>query len=166
MKRLVMAAASLWLILSLVSLTGWAQKPVYVGAKKCKGCHTGAKKGNVFSKWQAFKHAKAFETLKAKGQEKNPRCLSCHTTGFNEGGYKLGDPNAAKFEGVQCEACHGAGSLYMKVNHMKDMGDAIEKGLILPMESLCIKCHNKTCPDFKGFKYASYIKQITHPYKN
>lgn len=162
MKRLVLAAASLCLILSLVTINGWAQKPVYVGAKKCKGCHTGAKKGNIFSKWQMSKHATAFETLKAKGQEKNPNCLYCHTTGYMESGYKSGAANANLFEGVQCESCHGAGSLYMKVNHMKDMGDAVEKGLILPMESLCIKCHNKDCPDFKGFNYDAYVKKINH----
>ncbi len=68
-------------------------------------CHKGTKKGNVFEKWEKGPHAKAFETLKKKGEEKNPECLSCHVTGFYESVYKVGDANASKFEGVQCGCC-------------------------------------------------------------
>jgi Cytochrome c554 and c-prime len=158
MRRFILTTAFLLIVFSLVH----AEKPAFVGAQKCKGCHTGVKKNNLFEKWQKEKHANAFETLKKKGEHQNPKCLSCHTTGYNEGGYKLGAANASLFEGVQCEACHGEGSLYKTLDHMKDMGAAIENGLILPMESLCTKCHNSDCPSFKGFSYQEYSKKIAH----
>lgn len=140
----------------------YAQMPVYVGAKKCKGCHSGPQKGNVYEKWEKAVHARALETLKAKGQEKNPRCLRCHVTGFNESGYKIGASNAVDFEGVQCESCHGAGSLYRKPNIMKDLQLSITNGLMLPVEALCTKCHNKDSPTFKGFNYNEAVKKINH----
>lgn len=136
----------------------------YIGVKKCKMCHKGAKKGEVFEKWEKSPHAKAFETLKAKGEEKNPKCLECHVTGFNAGGYKVGDANAADFEGVQCENCHGPGSEYKKMSVMKDKKKSIELGLIIPDEAVCKKCHNEKSPTFKGFDFAKFKAQIDHTY--
>jgi hypothetical protein len=137
----------------------------YIGAKKCKMCHKGAKKGEVYEKWEKGPHARAFETLKAKGEEKNEKCLDCHVTGFNqEGGYKVGDANASKLEGVQCESCHGPGSVYKKLSIMKDKKKSMENGLIEPNEELCKKCHNKNSPTFKGFNYAEFIKKVDHTY--
>lgn len=137
----------------------------YIGVKKCKMCHKGAKKGEVFEKWEKGPHAKAFETLKTKGEEKNPKCLECHVTGFNAGGYKVGDANASKFEGVQCESCHGAGAKYKSLSTMKDKKKAMEKGLIEPTEEVCKKCHNKKSPDFKGFDFKKYSEKISHVYR-
>ncbi len=137
----------------------------YIGAKKCKMCHKSEKKGKVYGKWMESTHAKAFETLKKKGEDKNPKCLECHTTAFNKGGYKIGDANAAKFEGVQCEVCHGAGSAYKKMSIMKDKAKSIENGLIVPDEALCKKCHNKNSPTFKGFNYKEALKKIDHIYR-
>lgn len=158
MIRRILAASLLLLMVSLV----YAAKPAYIGSKKCKTCHWGASHGNLYEKWAKAPHAKAFETLKAKGEEKNPQCLGCHTTGYKDGGYDPGAANAKDFEGVQCESCHGKGSLYRNSSVMKDLGKSIEKGLILPMESLCIKCHNKNSPTFKGFDYDKYVNKITH----
>ncbi len=137
----------------------------YIGAKKCRVCHKGAKKGEVFEKWEKRGHAKAFETLKAKGEEKNPKCLECHVTAFNAGGYKAGDPNAAKFAWVGCEACHGPGSAYKKMSVMKDKKKSIENGLWIPTEETCKKCHNKKSPTFKGFNYQEAVKKISHVYR-
>lgn len=159
--KTILAAAALLLLFSAVH----AVKSEYVGAKKCRVCHTGAKNGNVYENWEKAVHARALETLKAKGEEKNPRCLGCHTTGFNAGGYTLGAPNARDFEGVQCEECHGPGSRYKDTGHMKDTLAAVENGLMLPVESLCIKCHNKKSPTFKGFNYENAVKKITHVYR-
>lgn len=137
----------------------------YVGAKKCKLCHKGNKKGEVWEKWQESGHAKAMETLRKKGEDKNPECVRCHVVAFNKGGYKMGDPDAAKFEGVQCENCHGPGSKYKKLSVMKDRKKSIENGLIIPDEKLCRSCHNKKSPEFKGFDYKEYLKKIDHTYR-
>jgi len=161
MRKLMLTTLCVLFLFSLV----YNQKATYVGAKNCKGCHIGPKNSNVYEKWEKAVHAKAFETLKAKGEEKNPRCLKCHVTGFNDGGYKLGSTNARDFEGVQCESCHGPGSLYKDIRHMKDELAAVENGLMIPIDALCIKCHNKNSPTFKGFDYQTYVKKITHAYR-
>ena len=126
----------------------------YVGANKCKMCHKGASKGEVFEKWEKSSHAKAFETLKAKGEGKNPQCLGCHVT----------DVKAAEFEGVGCEACHGPGSAYKSISIMKDRQKAIENGLVIPNEATCKKCHNEKSPTFKGFNFNDFWKKIDHRY--
>ena len=164
LMRRFLLSASLLLAFSLFSTQVFPAVPQFVGVDKCKECHSGKEQHNVYEKWQKTGHAGAFEVLKKKGQEKNPKCLYCHTTGYQEGGYKTGAASAAKFEGVQCESCHGAGSQYMEIDHM-DTGKAVTNGLIIPMESLCIKCHNKDCPTFKGFDYKTYFKKITHIYR-
>lgn len=163
MRRFLLFA-SLFLMLSMFSFQAFPAIPTYVGVDKCKTCHSGPEQHNIYEKWKKSKHTNAFELLKKKGQDKNPKCIYCHTTGYTEGGYKPGSANAAKFEGVQCESCHGAGSAYMEIDHM-DTGNAVENGLIIPMESLCIKCHNKDCPSFKGFNYKASFKKITHTYR-
>ncbi|MCP4213532.1 MAG: cytochrome C554, partial [bacterium] len=156
MKRVLIILMVTFFALTLVQAGDFK----YVGAKKCKMCHKGAKKGEVFEKWQKGLHAGAFEKLKAKGEEKNPKCLECHTTAFDKGGYKVGDANASKFEGVQCESCHGPGSAYKKMSVMKDQKQSIANGMVVPTEEVCKKCHNKNSPTFKGFDYKEYLKKI------
>lgn len=152
------------LVLSVMVVASMISAGDFIGVSKCKMCHNSPSKGDVFKKWSASPHAKAFETLKAKGEEKNPKCLECHVTGFNAGGYKVGDANAANFEAVQCEACHGAGSAYKSMSIMKDKKQAMANGLIEPNEALCKKCHNPKSPTFKGFNFAEAVKKIDHTY--
>ncbi len=118
----------------------------------------------MFEKWQKSRHAHAMETLRKKGEDKNPECVQCHVVAFNKGGYKIGDPNNAKFEGVQCENCHGPGSKYKKLSVMKDRKKSLDNGLIIPNEVLCKTCHNKKSPEFKGWNYKEYLKKIDHSY--
>jgi len=160
MRKLFLVIICVCFIFSLVHAGDFA----YVGVKKCKMCHKGEKKGNVFEKWEKGPHAKAFETLKKDGSDKKAECLGCHVTAFNKGGYKVDDADAAKFAGVQCEECHGPGSAYKKMSIMKDKKKSLENGLIEPNEALCKKCHNKKSPNFKGFDYKKYLEKIDHAY--
>ena len=98
MKKFILVIVGVLFVFSLA----YAGDFTYVGVKKCKMCHKGEKRGNVFEKWEKGPHADAFGKLK-DADKKNPECLACHTTGFNKGGYKIGDANASKFEGIQCE---------------------------------------------------------------
>ncbi len=80
----------------------------YLGADKCKMCHS-----KQHATWTKMKHFKAIEALTAE-EQKNPECVKCHVTGYGEAtGFESMEktPNLAN---VQCEACHGAGSLHMK----------------------------------------------------
>jgi len=108
----------------------------YVGPEKCKMCHK-----VEYTSWSATKHAKAWDSLKPADQA-NAKCNGCHST------------NLPTLTGVSCEACHGAGGDYWKMSVMKDQKLAVQNGLVIPDEKVCVKCHNKQSPTFKGFNYA------------
>lgn len=133
----------------------------YVGVGKCKMCHM-----PYFKAWSETGHAKAFDLLNAeKKEDKDKKCLKCHTTGMGQGGY-----DAAKetpdFKGVQCEACHGAGADYLKMSVMKDPKAAKAAGLVSPVtEEVCVKCHNKESPTFKGFDFEKFKAKGIHTVK-
>lgn len=156
-----------------------ASKFKYIGAKKCKMCHKGEKKGNIFEKWQERKHSKAYATLatdQAKevatkaGVKGDPQqaaeCLACHVTGYCAAADQK-DATYALEEGVTCEACHGPGSGYKSMKVMKQITAGTAKGadfgLILPTNEVCVKCHNPKSPTYKEFKFAEAVKLIAHP---
>lgn len=123
----------------------------FVGDAKCKICHS-----DVHASWMETKHAKAFDVLSDE-EKKNEKCIVCHTTGTSDKGVLL--------EGVQCEACHSAGSDYKNIkimNKKKWAADpeaykkmAIDAGLVYPDEKVCTKCHTKEGnPNFKPFDFA------------
>ncbi len=142
----------------------------YIGTAKCKMCHNSEVKGKIYDQWSAEGHAKAYQTLLneqskgiAKGMgiadaSKSEKCLKCHVTGYNEA---TGDKYSME-EGVTCEACHGPGENYWKMQIMKDKKQAMVNGLVEPTEVVCVKCHNKESPTYKAFKYADAIKLVQH----
>lgn len=156
-------------------------KAQYVGVKKCKTCHKKVEQGEQFRIWSESKHAQAFETLKSekaaqiakeKGLSKpayeSPECLKCHVTAYDAPAEMLA-ATFKKEDGVQCETCHGAGSLYKKKKIMKDRELAIQNGLN-PIsvkdgsaEKLCRKCHNEESPTFKEFNFKERWEKIAHP---
>ena len=136
-----------------------AQQFKYIGAMKCKMCHNKPDKGAQYDTWLAGPHANAMKSLKGEDAE-NPECLRCHST------YHVIDKSLRMSikadEGVSCEACHGPGSMYKSMSIMKDREKAIAKGLLVPTEEMCRKCHNEESPDFKGFNYKEYLAKIAH----
>lgn len=156
----------IFIIVQLLVIPGFSAK--YVGAKKCKLCHNSARNGKAYEKLYQTKHSKAFEGLVEDGKADDPYCVVCHSTGFGEGGYKMGASVAANeiFKGVQCEECHGPGSEYMKSSIMKDRKKAIAKGLKIPNEKHCRKCHDKKkYPWAKTFNYKKRLKKIDHTFR-
>ena len=173
-----------------------AAAPLYVGVKSCAKCHKKEKQGRQFAVWKKSDHAKAYRTLAGEEARKraarmgvsgNPQraqaCLVCHTTGFGE----PDDRFKRKFkvaDGVQCEACHGPGSLYKKKKVMKKIykergpdkknpsPTARKTGLIIPDENACKTCHAKERklngkvfrnPSFKEFDFKKRFEKIEHP---
>jgi hypothetical protein len=153
----------------------------FIGAKKCKNCHKSDAVGNQFAKWEANKHAGAFETLASdaakriatdKGIEdpqKAAECLACHTTGAGAE-EDLFDRSFKVEMGVQCESCHGPGQLHMKARMKAVMaaGDGdpapVEPGEIIsmPKADTCLKCHNDKSPTFKSFCFKEKSAKIRH----
>jgi len=147
----------------------------YLGAEKCaRMCHKAVAKGEQLKIWQASKHAnayaelatpKALETAKKAGiagdPQKADKCVKCHVTGFGASASSFDSAFSMK-DGVQCEACHGAGGDYAKLKIMKDKKAAIAAGLVIPTEKVCVKCHNTESPFYKPFVFADMVKKITH----
>jgi len=126
----------------------------YVGVNKCKLCH---KKDGTYESWMETKHAKAWESLKPEDQ-KNEKCVACHTTGTDAKGELL--------TGIQCEACHGPGADYKKKSIMEDKKLAMANGLLMPDENTCKKCHNENVPaqfqPKEGYDFAKMMKTGVH----
>ncbi|MFC2089665.1 cytochrome c family protein [Bacteroidota bacterium] len=149
-----------------------AQTFKYIGAPKCKMCHMKPDKGEQYNKWMEGPHANAMKTLSTDAAKKiasekgiadpttDAACVKCHSTvGHIEKSLVAG---IKMEEGVSCESCHGPGSMYKGASIMKNQELALQKGLIVPTEDLCKKCHNAESPTFKGFNYAEYSAKIAH----
>lgn len=92
-------------------ITGKLQER-YLGLETCARCHGGTADDFLLSP-----HFRAFQRLNEAGQERNPSCLPCHSTGYGRfSGY---DPlreekGGVNLRGVQCEACHGPGTAHTR----------------------------------------------------
>ena len=156
MKSILIACV----LLFLAGTTLTAQDYEYIGAAKCKMCHNKATTGAQYKLWAESKHAKAMESL--VGDEKtNPQCTKCHSTAASVDEDLIATITVD--EGVSCESCHGPGSAYKSNTIMKDRAKALEKGMIMPDEAICLQCHNEESPNFKGFDFKEYSKKIAHP---
>jgi len=128
-------------------------RPAFVGASSpppggthaCKDCHPAAA-----AQWSATRHATAYDTLEKGARQFDLDCVACHVTGWRQPG---GACNVAAVEGrkgVQCEACHGPGSL-----HAADPPGHIRRD---PPEEICRGCH--TPEHSTRFDPASYRPRI------
>jgi hypothetical protein len=150
----------------------------YVGDKACQKCHFQQHKS-----WRKTPHARALATLAPTPADQaalrdaktragldperdyaaDAACVACHVTGFGEATGFPADPRASEeaaraaktLGSVSCEACHGAGSRYVKhkiaaVERDKDAkfarADLEPLGLVAPDERLCARCHNERSP--------------------
>jgi hypothetical protein len=106
-------------------------EPSFVGIDTCTNCHM---EERVF--WNSTGHAHAYATLETAHKEFNLDCVSCHVSGYElPGGSTV--THVAALKSVQCEVCHGPGSLHV-ANPTKD-------GTIkaMPSRSLCASaCHH------------------------
>jgi hypothetical protein len=154
-KKLVFLLSLVFLVASFAN----AANEKYIGAAKCKMCHNKAEKGSQFTKWQTSVHAKAMASLKG-AEATNPKCLKCHSTAAGVDQALVATITVE--EGVSCESCHGPGSVYKVATTMKDKALSLSKGMIEPTEAVCLKCHNKESPNYKGFNYKEYAAKIAH----
>ncbi|HRE90880.1 MAG TPA: multiheme c-type cytochrome [Myxococcota bacterium] len=121
---------------------------VYVGTEACFECHAETKEF-----WRTNEHAGAWATLEGLGKTFDAECVSCHVTGYGEAGGALVGKTAGR-ENVQCESCHGPGSL-----HAAD--GEVDKLTVKPVESTCVTCHNKH--HSPTFAFGSYRERLLVP---
>ncbi len=117
--------------------------PRYVSSSGCYSCHT-----EHYTRWTLTKHTQAYEALLTRGEERNPECLTCHSTGFGvSGGWaELIPANLRKFKAVQCEACHGPLERHPHDPEVRPARPGVE---------LCESCHDEA--NSPAFDYHSYL---------
>jgi hypothetical protein len=122
-------------------------KERYLGMEMCRRCHA-----DLMPRFVLSRHFRAFETLELSKETENAECLGCHTTGYGRfSGYdpKSYEKGGNNLRGVQCEACHGHGTL-----HARD-GRFIKKA-----RESCRKCHTAYwSPDFD---FETYWARANH----
>ena len=125
----------------------------YLGHEACVDCHT-SHQGH----WARTPHARAWATLVERGEERNPECLGCHTTGFGSPG-GFADPDKARhLVGVQCEACHGPMELH--AGQARTPGYRPAPGQPVD-QATCEVCHDPV--NSPRFDYVSYAPRVEHP---
>lgn len=148
--------------------------PKFIGVEGCAKCHNSEGTGRQVESWKSSPHARAFETLGSDAARKiaaecgisdpqaDGRCVRCHTTGAGipKSRFRQGFQSE---EGVQCEACHGPGENYARIEHMISNAKARDMGLTEPTAAVCVRCHNAESPTFKGFDFKTAIGRIRHP---
>jgi hypothetical protein len=144
----------------------------YVGVEACKGCHQPAVD---FWRAQASKlpgkdasgkpivrtvgHAHAWETLVADGRDKDRSCVGCHSVGFGEEGGACRTTDIVKrgLAAVQCESCHGPGSLHATTGKAADI-------VRFTSEASCRACHHVPhIPTTESFVFEERLKRVLGP---
>lgn len=124
-------------------------KAKYVGVDMCTNCHEPARKV-----WDATKHATAYPTLEKQFKEANLDCVSCHVTGYDKpGGSTV--THVQDLKNVQCEVCHGPGSL-----HAVDP-DKVNIPIARPGPEACVECHHP--PHVHVFDAKAKMAEILGP---
>lgn len=149
-----------------------ASRVKYVGVENCRICHM-----PHYESWLGTKMAKSFELLKpgvraeAKlgagldpdgDYTKEGECLKCHVTGYGEPGGFVSIEETPEMANVECEMCHGPGSVYVDMMMEKagtyTLDDYKELGGLTmpsPENNVCSeKCHNPKSPFVgSGFEF-------------
>ncbi len=117
-------------------------RSAFVSSRECAMCHEAQ-----YRAWSETSHARAYESLPPE-HRRRVECLECHVTGFGEWSGFSTDATT-DLAGVQCEACHGPGSLHPAKAIARIGEDA---------ENLCRRCHTRSrSPEFKR---SSYLERI------
>lgn len=103
-------------------------------ANDCRSCHL-----QQFRFWEETPHPHAFEALSAMGRGRDPTCLECHTTGYQDPGGWFDPRLDAPLGGVTCFSCHLATTAHSNsprrvVDPLYVVGDADRIS--------CSECHN------------------------
>ncbi len=150
--KLLLATVGVGVVVALCASSSSSAAQViehdFVGAERCKSCHEAE-----FAAWQISPHAKALEVLSPK-EQKDPRCLQCHTLVPTDTQQSLG--------GVQCESCHGPGRHYTPEWVMRDAELAGLLNLVAKVDAnACARCHSDS-PSLRPFDFASSRVLIKH----
>jgi hypothetical protein len=125
--------------------------PTFVGDGSCAKCHKAA-----VEFWKHTVHAQAWKTLVDVDKQYNYDCIGCHVTGWQKpGGSSLATVEKRGLADVQCEVCHGAGSLHVANAGMEDKSTLVRR----QADRFCAdNCHTKEHSD--TFSLVPYLRDI------
>ncbi len=122
-----------------------AGQPAYAGVDACEACHT-----EQVEHWKTTHHAGAYQTLVSDAKQFDLSCASCHVTGWRKpSGAELVETRG--LENVQCEQCHGPGSLHAEDPDKFDLKSKVP-------EDVCGECHTPEHSD--TFEYNAYLRDV------
>lgn len=126
--------------------------PHYVGEAQCAQCHV-----EEHEWWVTTQHATAIQTLQDRNKEYDRSCIGCHVTGYEmPGGSALGHSDG--LENVQCETCHGPGSMHVANPTLVNVPTGVQTA---PSEATCTGCHNDE--HSPSFNWTSYREEMLAP---
>jgi hypothetical protein len=126
--------------------------PRYVGMEECEACHDEA-----YEFWATTRHAGAYATLVEDNKQFDLSCVGCHVTGFRKpGGSEVVENH--ELQSVQCEQCHGPGSVHIEEPELNGKANAITKD---PGVEVCLECHTPEHSD--TFEHQAYLRDILGP---
>lgn len=159
--------ASLTLWMQWTCLVAWGAGPpalpTYVGRAVCADCHRPAARALPCKEPPKLEHSRAFEALSLpeaaeiaaiNGIPEPPTssriCLGCHSTGADEGPRWWAE-TFDRTDGVQCEACHGAGGEHVVAMtamtalpaQALQLADETESPMSVPTRAVCDSCHRR-----------------------
>ena len=129
--------------------------PLYVGREACLECHEVNRTGPPCAVPAVPEHLRAYAALSrpaaphiaflsgiAGPPEESLVCLGCHSTGADAGPRWTRSTFRVE-DGVQCEACHGAGSLHVDARRSDSAGrsSASLPALSGALDATCRTCH-------------------------
>ena len=122
----------------------------FAGEAVCQNCH-----GQIHALWRKTEHSGAFGKLEEVNKAFDPKCISCHTVGFEQAGGFIDVETTPGLLNVQCENCHGAGRA-----HADSAGvEPLANGDWSPQQ-MCSQCHvPKHSP---SFSFEHYWPRIRH----
>jgi hypothetical protein len=124
----------------------------YVGSARCVECHKST--GAI---WAKSAHSRAFATLVNREADADPKCISCHATGFgNLSGYQR-EMGKSRLTDVGCESCHGPGSQHVR---QREGDTSINFAYRKLGAGDCQKCHYGEFS--RPFQWAEFWPVIQH----
>ncbi|HXW54033.1 MAG TPA: multiheme c-type cytochrome [Myxococcota bacterium] len=147
-----------------------AHEARYVGANTCKACHAQAFvvwEDAVFTRkaldeaghtvTRSIGHSKAWQTLLDGNKDQDRSCVGCHSVGFMEKGGYCKVSEVASLKNVQCESCHGPGSLHAQSGDKNFIRRQVT-------EQTCRGCHHVPhIESYDSFNYEEKLLKILGP---
>ena len=116
----------------------------YVGNSKCRLCHRA-----FFVGRKNDLHDFTMQKLIKSKNDKNPRCLVCHTTGYGIDTGFVSMETTPRLANVQCEGCHGPGNIHIKLakEKVRTRSNNNVRGFLAGtdhpkrLKKMCTSCH-------------------------